>query len=234
MTNEERELWGKLKCSTVECTHEDEWLKLRKGYITASESACVIGVGFNTNVWLWEEKTGAHCATKYPPLTLALMNRGKVNESLSRRQWENETGDRVLDGSLILCVNDDILDANGKPFMAATLDGLGVRDDGSMYIVELKYSESASTFKNGTIPAKYRCQVLKQMIVTGLKEAVLISRTVWFDSAGQRVVSERSHWFHADDYGVKCDMEQLVECERRFWNEYVLTKRRPDILLPEI
>ena len=229
--------WETIKrngCKIIHCITEQEWLNERKKYITASESACVLGIGFNDNIWLWEEKTNrAHKVDDFNDATLARMKKGQVNESLSRMQWANETGHTVIDGTRSLIVNQNIMDANGNPFMAATLDGIGIDNSGELYIIELKFSESTSMFKNG-LPPKYRCQVLKQMIVTGIRKAVLLARIVWFDMEGVRCVRELEFKFNADDSDIENDMKNMIEAERIFWNKYVLTGKRPPKLLPEI
>lgn len=223
------------RCSIIECKNEHEWKSLRKGYLTASESACIIGIGFKSNVWVWEEKTGAIHTEKSneSEASLALMNRGSVNEPLSRQQWENETGHQVIDGTLKLIVNNAILDKFGRPFLACTLDAVGIDKEDNPYIIELKYCENAFVYRNG-LPPKYRCQMIKQMIVTGLHRAVLVARIVWFDNSGTRHVSEHEYWLSDEDPDVKYDMENIIAIETLFWNRNVLDNIRPAKVLPEI
>ena len=222
------------RCSIIECKNEHEWKCLRKGYITASESACIIGIGFKSNVWVWEEKVGInHVGNPESVASLALMNRGSVNEPLSRQQWANETGHEVIDGTLKLITNNSILDKFGRPFLACTLDAVGIDNENNPYIIELKYCENAFVYRNG-LPPKYRCQMIKQMIVTGLHKAVLVARIVWFDNAGTRHVSEHEYWLSDDDPDVKYDMENIIAIETSFWNKNVLDKIRPAKVLPEI
>lgn len=226
--------WKELQnCSIYHCDTEDEWKKARKNYITASESACVLGIGFHDNVWLWEEKIGVKHADDFSSQTLNLLHKGKVNEPLSREQWANETGHTVFDGTLNLVVSDKHKDKLDHSFMAATLDAIGIDENGKPYVIELKYSESPKTFRDG-MPPKYRCQVLKQMIVTGLDRAVLIARIVWLDLDGHRHVTEKEFWLDANDPDVAYDMEQLVKAETHFWNDFVLEKKRPPLLLPSL
>lgn len=218
----------------VSCNDEADWKKQRKKYLCASEAACVLGIGFQDNIWLWEQKTGRGSEPKFSEQALALMDRGKRNEALSREQWSIDTNHEVYDGTMKLIVNADILDANGNPFLACTLDAVGKCDVG-LYDIELKRGESIKVFSDPVnMPDKYRAQVLHQMIVTGLQHAVLVARVVWFESDCKRHVVEREYWLHADDPDTKYDMEQLLEAERKFWNKYVLTGVRPARLLPNI
>lgn len=222
------------RCCVIKCKDELEWKRLRKEYITASESACIIGIGFKSNVWVWEEKVGIkHAENPESEASLALMNRGSVNEPLSRQQWANETGHEVIDGTLQLITNNAILDKFGRPFLACTLDAVGIDKEDNPYIIELKYCENAFVYRNG-LPPKYRCQMIKQMIVTGLHKAVLVARIVWFDNAGTRHVSEHEYWLSDDDPDVKYDMENIIAIETSFWNKNVLDKIRPAKVLPEI
>ena len=218
----------------LSCNDEADWKEQRKKYLCASEAACVLGIGFQDNIWVWEQKTGRGKEPKFSDQALALMDRGKRNEPLSREQWAIDTGIEVFDGTLKLIINTDILDANGNPFLACTLDAIGKRVDGVLYDIELKRGESIKVFADPVnMPDKYRAQVLHQMIVTGLQDAVLVARIVWWESDGRHVV-ERQYWLHASDPDTKYDMEQLVEAERKFWNKYVLTGVRPARLLPNI
>ena len=209
------------------------WLEGRRKYLCASEASDVIGIGFNSNVTLWKAKTGRINQDEHSPQSLELMRKGSENEELSRKQWAIDTGHEVIDGGKILVVNSEILDARGKPFLACTLDSVGIKETGSMYDIELKRSESIKLFPKDRMPDKYRAQVIHQMIVTGLREAALVARIVWFE-AGIRNVVEREYWLSCDYPSVKYDMEKLLELETRFWNEYVLTGKEPPLILPTI
>lgn len=222
----------KLDCEHRIFSTREEWLNERMKYLCGSDSACVIGIGFKSNVELWEEKVLGK-VNKVTESQETLMKKGSENEPLSREQWAIDTGHRVLDGTNILFINTDILDKNGKPFMAATLDAIG-EDEKGIYDIELKRGERLSVYKDG-LPPKYRCQMIKQMIVTGIKRAVLSARIVWFENDTLiRHVTEKTFVLNADEEDVKYDMERLIEAEKHFWNDFVLTKKRPPLLLPSI
>lgn len=237
LTEKDSLMWGTKfpDCRVMEFKREDEWKDARKSFICASEAACVLGIGFQDNIWLWEQKTGRGEEPKFSQQTLELMMKGKQNESRSRDQWEIDTGHKVWDGTMKLIVNNKILDEKGNPFLACTLDAVGEHNLGYLYDIELKRGESIKVFSDPVnMPDKYRAQVLHQMIVTGLQHAVLVARVVWFESDCKRHVVEREYWLHADDPDTKYDMDQLLEAERKFWNKYVLTCVRPARLLPNI
>ena len=243
MTEKDVEFWRSLRhglsdrtrCTAHICYDEYEWRKMRRKYLCASEAACVIGIGFKSNVQLWEQKTNPDYEDTEPPIVMSVRQKGIDNEPLSKRQWEIDTGHKVWDGTHVLCVNESILDKNGKPFLACTLDAVGRDGLGNMYDIELKRSESIKLFSDSVnMPDKYRAQVLHQMLVTGLPRAVLLARIVWFDGDGKRHVVERDYWLDADDPNVGYDMEKLLEVETKFWNENVLEKVRPPRILPEL
>lgn len=245
MTEEEIEFWGSVehgfghrtKCHAMICGSEERWREERKKYLCASEAACVIGIGFKDNVQLWEQKTNPNYEPEpNTPSVESLMAKGTANEPLSKRQWEIDTGHKVYDGTQVLCINQSILDKNGKPFLACTLDAVGCdTNTWQLYDIELKRSESMKMFSDPVnMPDKYRAQVLHQMLVTGLPRALLVARIVWVDTSGRRHVVERDYWLDADDPNVKYDMEKLLEVETKFWNENVLTGVRPSRILPAL
>ena len=48
---------GEGNCYCKAFVNREEWLNERVGYICASETANLIGCGFNDNIWLWKKKT---------------------------------------------------------------------------------------------------------------------------------------------------------------------------------
>lgn len=220
--------------AVIHCKDESEWKELRTGYLCASEAACLLGIGFHDNIWLWKQKVGMGENPNFSEQSIALMNKGRKNEPLSREQWAIDTGHAVYDGTMKLVVNTNILDDKGNPFLACTLDAVGDCAEIGLYDIELKRGENIKMFSDrDNMPAKYRAQVLHQMLVTGLKHAVLVARIVWWDRNGRNVV-ERQYWIDADDPDTQWDMDKLLVAESRFWNRYVLPKVMPPRILPSI
>lgn len=230
-------------CWVFQCNTEEAWKEMRKHFICASESACVLGIGYETNEWLWEQKTGHDTEKSFNKHSLELMEKGSKNEAFSRMQFALDHGCTIYDGTrkLVVNINKENLDENGNPFMAATYDAIAVHpeiNDGKPFIVEFKRSESFKAFKdNINPPPHYRVQVIKQLLVGELEASVLSARVVMFGDADvpyKRRVYEKEYWFSTKDEDVRFDIEQLRKCEKHFWNKYILTNKRPEVLLPEI
>ena len=221
-------------CFLLECESREAWLKARRNFICASESASLLGIGFSTNFQLWEDKTGRK------PLVVEdneQMRKGRENEALSRKQFALDHDVEVLDGTNILVVDGKHLDKNGKPFLAATFDAVGFWSDGEPFDIEFKRSESYRLFADpNNMPNKYRAQVVKQMLVGNLHRACLCARVVNMNpyDTRQRKVYEREYWLDDMDETVRFDQEKLLEVETRFWNENVLGDKMPDRILPTI
>ena len=222
------------RCMILDCPTKEKWLELRRNFICASESACLLGLGFHTNYEIWQDKTGVE------PIVVnenEVMHKGTLNESLSREQFAIDHDCKVLDGTNKLVVDMEHLDKNGDPFMAATFDAIGIGADGNPFDIEFKRSESYKLFASpDAMPDKYRAQVVKQMIVGGFNLACLHARVVNTNPHDARVkkIYERDYWLDASTDDVSYDMEQLVEVETKFWNEHVLTRDPPATVLPRL
>lgn len=226
---------GKSNCHCVCFRSREDWLNARVGFICASETANLIGCGFNDNIWLWKKKTRRLPAYEPPKnqSTERLMELGSKSEQHIRETFALDHGVKVIDGSGILIINRNITDFKDDPFMACTLDGLGIDKDGDPFIVEIKRSENGRLFGDEP-PPKYRAQVLKQMLVTGLNKAVLVVRIVWYDHNTVRHVTEKEYWFYRCNEDVAYDIECIRKIETEFWNENVLKDIEPPLMLPTV
>lgn len=222
------------RCMILDCPTKEKWLELRRSFICASESACLLGLGFHTNFAIWRDKTGVE------PIVVEdneVMRKGRDNEALSREQFAIDHDCKVLDGTNKLVVDLEHEDKDGYPFMAATFDAIGIGADGNPFDIEFKRSESYKLFSNpDEMPDKYRAQVIKQMVVGGFNLACLHARVVNTSPYDLRVkkIYERDYWLDASTDDVSYDMEKLVEVETKFWNEHVLTNIPPATVLPRL
>ena len=222
-------------CMALTFDTEKDWLEKRKEFLCASDTPCILGVGFRSNVSIWEDKCDAESVRKRKPASEMVersMRLGKMSEPLVRSQIEVDHSLTVFDGTNILVVNTNILDKNGNPFLAATLDGVMIDESGNPIIVEIKRTESWTAF-GATPPIGYRAQVLKQMLVTGANEAILVARTVKFYANGIRQAKEDEYKFSTSEKQDKYDMECIRKVETMFWENYVLGKKKPDLQIAE-
>lgn len=229
-------------CKAITFHGEKEWLEARREYLCASDTPCVLGIGFRSNVDIYMDKTGAPEWVPTRAVESAMM-KGKQSEPRVRDQFAIDHGEykAVYDGTGIMLVNTSIKDKNGKPFMAATLDGFFVDSDDVPHILEIKRTESWRLFGE-TIPLAYRAQVLKQIIVTGARHATLVARIVkttqdYKSSTGNFLVNRRveeiEYYIDAQDERAAYDMKCILAKEREFWNEYVIERKQPPLILAE-
>lgn len=229
-------------CKAVTFDSEEKWLEARRRYLCASDTPCVLGIGFRSNVDIYSDKTGT---TEWVPTRAveSAMIKGKQSEPRVRDQFAIDHGEykAVYDGTGIMLVNTSIKDKNGKPFMAATLDGFFVDSYDVPHILEIKRTESWRLF-GATLPLAYRAQVLKQMIVTGTRYATLVARIVkttqdYESSTGNFLVNrsaeEIEYCIDAQDEHAAYDMKCILAKEREFWNEYVIERKQPPLILAE-
>ena len=200
---------------------ENDWLERRRKHISASDAACVIGIGFKSNVELWEEKTGMPISQSHSPQIQKLMQKGTEAESHIRELYAIDHDiEEIYDGTLVLC------ESKSHPFMSCTLDAWFIDADGEACILEIKRSEHAKMFSREEYPLKYRAQILHQMMVTGIHKAVLCPYVYWTDSDGYGHSYMNEYRIDSSDDKVKYDMEILLEKEKEFW-DYVERKERP-------
>lgn len=229
-------------CKAVTFHSEEKWLEARREYLCASDTPCVLGIGFRSNVDIYTDKTGAPEWVPTRAVESAML-KGKQSEPRVRDQFAIDHGEykSVYDGTGIMLVNTSIKDKNGKPFMAATLDGFFVDSEDVPHILEIKRTESWRLFGE-TLPLAYRAQVLKQMIVTGARFATLVARIVKTTQSyglqtgnlfANRRAEEIEYCIDAQDERAAYDMKCILAKEREFWNEHVIERKQPPLILAE-
>lgn len=221
-------------CMALTFDSEEEWLKKRREFICASDTPCILGVGFRSNIAIWEDKCDPEAVKRRKPVGPHVersMRLGKLSEISVRDQLSIDWERAVFDGTNILVVNTNILDKDGDPFLAATLDGFMIGDDGSPILVEIKRTESWKAF-GATPPVGYRAQVMKQMLVTGASKAMLVARTVMYEN-GRRSAKETEYFFDREYRQDLFDIQCIEKLEREFWNNNVLERRKPNLKIPE-
>lgn len=127
----------------------EEWLALRKRYITSTDVANIMGIGFKTPYQLYLEKMDL-----VPPQEAnEKMKEGSRLEPIAR-EWINENGDYNYQPAVVV-----------RDIFMASLDGI----DGDS-ILEIKSGmKSYSQAEMSEIPDYYRSQIQHQLYVTGKK-----------------------------------------------------------------
>lgn len=219
------------ECEILKCHTEQEWLERRKLYICGSEAADIIGCGFKSNIDVYKDKTGRGKQIHFTPEMEKIIQKGSKSEIDILRLYGIDHDVEVFSGTRCLCINNrNLTSTKQMPFMACTLDGIALYDN-EPTIIEIKRSASPNLYKDSVNPPlKYRAQVLHQMLVTGIKKAVLVARIVWFDSNGERKVTEKEYKFNAEDVDIKMDMNGLLCAETAFWHNNVLSNVEPPMI----
>ena len=188
----------------IKTGNRDEWKALRKNYIGGSDAATVVGLNpFASPFSLWAEKTG-----NAPEFNGNLATEvGSYLEEFVARKFSDVTGKTVRRCNMSL-VNDDY------PFAIANVDRLIVGEDAGL---EIKTTSelNMSKFKGGDYPGNYYAQCVHYLAVTGKARwylAVLIGNRDFMTFTIER----------DDD-----EIAALMDAERDFWNNYVLTRTVP-------
>ena len=201
---------------------EDAWRRARQNSIGASDAAAVMGISpWKTEAQLWDEKANGK--------TLDFRNsdtvRGHRSESHILELYGIETGRKIFSGERIM------LTSKRNSFMSCTLDGIDFTDENNPIIIEVKSVKfSHGEWSDDKIPDYYCTQLLHQLAVTGWSEAILLvrfTRNEGWESAFERM-------YHVRREDVEDKIDKLVRKENKFWNEYVVNKKRPPCRMPTL
>ena len=205
-------------------------LSKEKNGIGASEASAIVGMNpYMSNIELWEYKIGL-----------------KEPEDISEKPYVKygtiaELPLRVLfrmdyPQYDVKYYKYDMVRNEKYPFIFATLDGrLIEKETERKGILEIKTTEILRSMQkekwNESIPDNYYIQILHQLLATGWEFVKLKAQLKYqYDS---EVYLQTKH-YHIERSEVKDDLEYLLEQEVKFWNENVLKKIKPNLILPNI
>ena len=201
---------------------DDKWREGRKHSIGASDAAAVMGISpWKTEAQLWDEKANGKMLDFHNSDTV----RGHRSESHILELYGIETGRKIFSGERIMLMS------NRNSFMSCTLDGIDFTDENNPIIIEVKSVKfSHGEWSDDRIPDYYFTQLLHQLAVTGWDEAILLvrfTRNEGWESASERL-------YHVKRADVQDQIDKLARKESKFWNEYVVKKRRPPCRMPAL
>lgn len=208
----------------------EEWLAIRHSGIGASECSAIVGLNpYMTNVQLWEFKTGI----KEPE---DIGDKPYVQYGIQAEKYLRGLFALDFPQYRVGYKDFDLIRNEKYPFILATLDGrLIEKETGRKGILEIKTTEILKSLSKENwkeqVPSNYYIQLLHQLLATGWSFCKLKAqlKTV-FDG---EVYLQTKH-YHIERSEVKEDLEFLLEQEIKFWNENVLKKVKPSLILPEI
>lgn len=212
-------------------TSHEEWRKARLNGIGASECSAIVGLNpYMDNITLWEYKTGVKVA---PDISdKPYVKYGTLAEAPLRDIFALDFPEYDVEYKEF-----DMIRHPDYPFIFATLDGrLIERETGRKGILEIKTTEilrsmQKEKWKDDHIPMNYYCQVLHQLLATGWEYVYLKAQLK--SVINGRIYHQTKHYY-IEREEVKEDLEWLLAAEIKFWNEHVLTKKMPDLVLPSI
>ena len=202
--------------------NEDKWREARKHSIGASDTAAVMGISpWKTEAQLWDEKANGKVIDHVNDSTV----RGHRSENHILELYGIETGRKIFSGERIMLLS------KRHWFMSCTLDGIDFTDEDDPIIIEVKSVKfSHGEWSDDKIPDYYFTQLLHQLAVTGWNEAILLvrfTRNEGWDGASERM-------YHVKREDVQDQIDKLIAKESKFWNTYVVNKRRPPCRMPTL
>lgn len=185
----------------------EQWLKYRAQGIGGSDVSVIAGINPYRSVYqLWLEKTG-----QVEPCESGneCTHFGTILEPIVKQEFTEKTGIAIAEPKYIYQHKD-------YPFMLANLDGV-VSVDGEDCIFEAKTASAykLNEWENG-IPTEYMMQIQHYMAVTGLKKTYIAA------------LIGGNHFVYKI---IDCDdkmIDNIIEMERRFWEENVLGGIEPE------
>lgn len=187
-----------------------EWLQLRCNGIGGSDVSVIMGENrFCSIQQLWEEKTGH---LKITDTGNEFTYWGNVMEPIIRKEFMKRTGLKVRQKHAMILHPE-------YPYLFADLDGIVTDEDGEKCIFEAKtvsqYKEEL--WQDGNIPREYLLQVQHYMEVCGMNKAYV---------AG---LIGGNHFIYHTVYRDEALIAEILDKERKFWNDCVLVDKRPEM-----
>lgn len=213
---------------TIILKNRAEWLENRKGRIGGSEAACIVGMNpYQTNVELWEYKTGRRVAEDISdkPFVKYGTNAEEYLRELFKLDYPQYNA-HYVDNNMWL--NDKY------PFAHASIDGWLEDEKGRRGVLEIKTTNILQSMQrekwNNRIPDNYYIQVLHYLMVTEFDFAVLKAQ-LKYDYDGDIFLNTKHYLIEREE--VQEDIEFLEKAERRFF-ECIKEDRQPNLVLPVI
>ena len=202
-----------LRLVSTKGMNREQWLKVRKQGIGASDAAAAVGLNpYQSPLELWMIKTGRDglLPAPDPDDTHTPLYWGNLLEPKVAEAYAKATGNKVRRVNAVLQHPDA-----DKPWMLANLD-YSVVGNPEVQILECKTTglNGARLWADG-VPEYIQCQVQHQLAVTG-KQAADVAVLI----CGQEL---QVHRIERDEAVIK----QLIELERAFWH-LVETDTPPD------
>lgn len=206
----------------------EEWLANRFR-IGGSDASAVVGMNpYCTNVELWRIKTG-----QVVPEDISEKSYVKYGTEAEKHLRELFALDfpeyRVFYEENNIFLNDKY------PFGHYSADGWLMDADGRKGILEIKTANILQSMQKekwkDRIPDNYYIQLLHGFLIMEADFAVLKGQ-LKYEFNGEVYLQTKHYRIERSE--VEEDIKFLEDSERKFWNNHVLTKKKPALILPEL
>ena len=206
---------------------KEEWLEARKGKITSTMASAILGLNpYFTSQDAWEYLVGLKTPSDIsdrPQVKYGLEAEKHIRNLFALNHPEYEVED-IKDGEWHLYVDDEF------PFICASGDGIYTKKvDGTKGSLEIKTSEILSSQHKEnwkqSIPSNYFCQVLLEIRCQQTNEATLVAELKYASD----YIARKEYEIKKED--VQDDIDYIVKGVVDFYNKYVVTKKRPPLVL---
>lgn len=216
--------------------NREKWAKERGKGIGGSDMASIVGYNsWKTNTQLYEEKIGDR-----EPKDLS--NNSAVQYGILAEEYMRATfAEKYKDRFVMFYEPNTIFVSKQHDFLRYSPDGiLYDRVTGEYGIYENKtasllFHAQRSKWENNQIPLNYQIQVLHGLNVTGFSfivtRAELTYNNMDVDKREHSYIVVKDQYIHIDDENVKSNMKWLKEEAITFWEDNVLKKQRPKLIV---
>lgn len=201
--------------------NRDEWLANRNSFIGASEAGAILGVGFQSKIDLWREKTGR--TVRKSLNGNEAVQYGVRAEPALRQLFMAKHPEFCLQYYPF-----DYLFQDERPWLRATLDGeiyeMGRADNRGILEIKTATLNSAADWQkwDGRVPDGYYAQICHQMLASGFTWAYLFAELISGVTGSSTL---REYYFNRRD--TFRDMDYLLSEEETFWTCVVTDKMPP-------
>ena len=207
----------------------EEWLEKRTSFIGGSDASAIVGMNpYETNIDLWEQKTGR--TVKEDISGKSYVKYGVEAEDHLRALFALDYPQYVVGYEPHnIWLNDRF------PFAHASLDGwLTDKETGRQGILEIKTTNILQSMQrekwDHRIPDNYFVQVLHYLLVTEFDFAILKAQ-LKYDYDGDIFLTTKHYTIERSE--VADDIDYLEREERKFYS-YIIEDKRPPLVIPGI
>lgn len=209
-TNPGYDITGKVIADVSDMPRE-EWLKLRRHYLGASEVAAVLGLSkYKSAFGVWSDKVNGSEELENIHIEFGNWMEPHIRAEFPKRFKKYEGID------ILVMAYPFMLHHPLHEFMSVNLDGIVIHPERGTGVIEIKTAGEMQwkEWQDDDLPDAYYCQIQQELHITGLSYAYVVA-----------LVGKRLLWkfIPRNDEFIASMTKILVE----FWNNHIITKEAP-------